>query len=186
MNSSVMTATAVSIVTSSINGATQSIGEMPVSQAQTHVISNNAFMLFSMTMAATTNFLNQFAILPLYGMMATQKMFVCSTNSVLGVIGTDRMSMRIGDPSIQNASDRASGKCMTQNFAESTQGEGSGSDNAATAVAGTVAQIGQLFQSIQLDMLVHHIDASFTWMQGVISGLQDVIQTIYRNRSVIS
>jgi hypothetical protein len=170
-----VTATGISIVTSSINGIVQSVGETPVAQASQTQISNNAFILFSMTMAATTNFLNQIALMPLYAMMATQKTFICSANSVLAVVGQDKMSVTLGDPEVQGQEAQATGKCMSQYFAESTQGEGS-------AVAGVVGQLVSAFATIKLDFLVHPIDATLTWMQGVISGLQDVVQTVDRNR----
>jgi hypothetical protein len=177
-----VTATGISIITASINGAVQSIGEIPIVQANQPTISNNAFVLFSMTMAATTNFLNQIALMPLYGMMATQKTFICSANSILAVVGGDKMSMTLGDPSIQELSNKATGKCMSQFHSENMQGEGTGTDNTKSMVAGAVGQLVNTFVSIKLDFLIHPIDATLTWMQGVISGLQDVVQTIDRNR----
>jgi len=179
-----VTATGISIVTSAINGVVQSVAESPVAQSYQPAVSNNAFILFSMTMAATTNFLNQMALFPLYGLIATQKIFVCSANSILAVVGGDKMSVTMGDPDIQDASAKATGKCMSQYFAESTQGEGSGTDNQGSMVAGAVNQLVSAFTAIRLDKLVHPIDATLTWMQGVVSGLQDVVQTIDRNRSV--
>jgi len=74
---------------------------------------------------------------------------------------------------------------MSQYFAESTQGEGTGSNNKDSLVTGSVNQLINTFSSMNLEILVHPIDASLTWMQGVVSGLQDVIQTIDRNRSVL-
>ena len=47
------------------------------------------------------------------------------------------------------------GKCMTQFFAENTQGEGSGADNTGTAVSGAVAQLTSTFNSMKLEFLMH-------------------------------
>jgi len=179
-----VTATGISIITSSINGVVQSVGEIPVVQANQPSISNNAFILFSMTMAATTNLLNQIALMPLYAMMATQKTFVCTANSILAVAGGDQMSITLGDAEIQEIGAKGTGKCLSQFFAESTQGEGTGADNKGSLVTGAVHQLVSAFNTMRLEILVHPIDASLTWMQGVISGLQDVVQTIDRNRSV--
>jgi len=179
-----VTATGISIITASINGVVQSVGEIPVVQANQPAISNNAFILFSMTMAATTNFLNQIALMPLYAMMATQKTFVCNANSILAVVGGDKMTVTLGDPEIQEASAKATGKCMSQFFVEETQGEGTGSDNEGSMVSGAVTQLISAFTTIKLEFLIHPIDASLTWLQGVISGLQDVVMTIDRNRFV--
>lgn len=177
-----VTATGISIVTSSINGVIQSVAESPVAQSYQPAISNNAFILFTMTMAATTNFLHQMALFPLYGLIATQKIFVCNANSILAVVGGDKMSVTLGDPEIQDASAKATGKCMSQYFAESSQGEGSGTNNKGSMVAGAVSEIVTAFSAMRLEKLVHPIDAMLTWMQGCISGLQDVVQTIDRNR----
>jgi len=179
-----VSATAISIGVSAINGVAQSIGETPVVQAGTGQISNNFWVVFSMTMTATTGFLNQIALAPLYGLIATQKTFVCSANSILAVMSPDKLSMTIGDPAIQNASSKVIGKCMTQYFAENAQGDGSGTDNKKSLVDGVVDSMTNLAMNMQLDAMIHPIDATLTWMQGVVSGLQDVVQTIDRNRCV--
>ena len=135
-----VSATAISIVISAISGVVQSVGQMPVASAssQTHLISNNAMMLFTMTMEATTNFLNQIALYPLYVLIAMQKIYVCSANSVIAVASADRLAITIGDPSIQNFSDIGAGRCMTQYFAENTQGDGSGSNNDDSLITGAI------------------------------------------------
>ena len=119
-----VSATAISIVISAINGVVQSVGQVPVAEAssQTHLISNNAMILFTMTMEATTNFLHQIALYPLYVLIAMQKIYVCSANSILAVASQNQLAMTIGDPSIQSFSDIGAGRCMTQYFAENTQG----------------------------------------------------------------
>ena len=118
-----VSATAISIVISALNGVDQRAGQVPVAEAssQTHLISNNAMILFTMTMEATTNFLHQIALSPLYAHIAMQKIYVCSANSILAVARQNQLAMTIGDPSIQSFSDIGAGRCMTQYFAENTQ-----------------------------------------------------------------
>lgn len=180
-----MTSTSISIVTSSLNGLVQSIGESPMAQASQPQISNNAFILFSMTMAATTNFLNQIAMFPLYSLIATQKIFVCNANSILAVMGNDKKSVTIGDAALQSASDKATGKCISQYFEESSLGTGTGTDNNKTLINAAINRIVETFTAMKLEMLIHPMDAGLTWLQGVVFGLQDIIQTIDRNRLVI-
>jgi hypothetical protein len=145
-------------------------------------VSNNAMAVFTMTMAATTGFMNQLALGPLYGLMAAQKTFVCSANSILALASQDRLSMTVGDASIQNSTERGLGKCMSQFFAENAQGDGSGTDNGQSLLDGAIQSMVNVAMELQLDIMMHPLDAMLTWLQGVVSGLQDVVQTIDRNR----
>ena len=177
-----VSATAISIAVSTINGIVLSAQGTPLANANSGNVNDNFNALYTMKMAATTNFLNQLALGPLYSMIAAQKTYVCSTNSILAVLGSDKLDMTIGDPAIQNSSDIAAGRCMTQFFAENTQGEGSGTDNAGSLMEGVVADIMTMAMNIRLDVMMHPMDATLTWMQGVVSGLQDVVQTLDRNK----
>ena len=177
-----VSATGISIIISSINGVAQSVGETPIAQAGDGDRTNNAMAIFSMTMAATTGFLNQIALAPLYSLIAMQKTYICNANSILAAVSSDKLSMTIGDPAIQDASSKATGKCMSQYFAENAQGDGSGTDNAKSLVDGVVETMTNTAMNIRLDSMIHPIDATLTWMSGVVSGLQDVVQTIDRNK----
>jgi len=176
-----VSASGISIVMSSIQGIVQSASATPMAQADNGQIANSAMIVFSMTMAATTNFLNQVALGPLYMLMAVQKTYVCSVNSVLAVVGKDKSSVTVGDPAIQEANSRALGRCMTQFAAENSQGDGSGVDNEQSTIDSVVGDITTLAMNIQLDAMIHPLDATLTWMQGVVSGLQDIVQTADRN-----
>ena len=177
-----VSATAISIVMSSIQGVVQSAASTPMAQTEDGQIANDAMLVFSMTMAATTNFLSQIALYPLYALIAMQKTYVCNANSIMAVVNTQSMSVTVGDPAIQDVTARATGRCMTQYFSENTQGEGSGTDNAQSLVHGIIDDIVTMAMNIRLDSMMHPLDATLTWMQGVVSGLQDVVQTIDRNR----
>lgn len=180
-NAKDVSATALSILVSSINGVVLTVGESPVVEAslQTHNIDNRAFALFTMTSAATTNFLHQIALGPLYMGLAVQKTMICTANSVLSTVGVN--SITIGDPAIQSASDNALGRCMSQYATENTQGGATGVQNSKALSASAV---GALAMSAGLDYIMHPLDAAFTWIQGCISGLQDVVETLARSRCV--
>lgn len=122
-------------------------------------------------MAATTNFLHQLALSPLYALIAMQKTFVCSTNSLLAV--SSGMSITVGDPSVQEASSIAAGKCMSQYFTSNAQQSG------GSVSSGAISTISQM---LALDALIHPLDATLTWMQGCVSGLQDIVATVNRAR----
>lgn len=127
-----------------------------------------------MTMASMTNFLHQLALAPLYGLMATQKSYVCSTNSLLAA--TTGMSVMVGDASTQQASGIAAGKCMSQYYTTNAQEPG------ASTGAGVLQTLTTAVTTIQLDALIHPLDAAMTWMLGCVSGLQDIVQTVNRAR----
>jgi hypothetical protein len=177
-----VSATGISIAMSSINGVVQSIGQIPVAEAsrQTHVIDNRALALFTMTTTAITNLLHQMSLSPLYAMIAVQKTMVCGANSVMAVLDSSG-TITIGDPAIQDASGIAAGRCMSQYVSESTQGGGTGTDNGAAMVMSSVQA---LAMSIGLDYMIHPLDATFTWLQGCVSGLQDVVETLDRSKYV--
>ena len=168
-----MSATGIAIAVASINGIVQAIAEDPnlsVRQQWT----NEARAQYTMVLTATTGFLNQLALYPLYGMIAVQKVFICNANSLISKVLPGKIL--IGDPNIQNYSSRAAGQCMTQYFAESTYGEGSGTDNVQALMKGAVNNIRVRAIQAGLETLIHPIDVFFTWLQGCVSGIQDIIQ----------
>ena len=79
------------------------------------------------------------------------------------------------------ASSAAAGVCVSQVFSENAQGTNSGMDNdqaAATGSSQLLLKLGGLALSLPLDALKHPIDILFTYAQGVIMGLQDILQTV--------
>ena len=177
-----ISATGISIVMASINGVVQSVGQIPIAESsrQTHLIDNRALALFTMTTTAVTNLLHQIALAPLYTMIAVQKTMVCSANSVMSVMDQSG-SITIGDPTIQDASAIAAGRCMSQYVAGNIQGGASGTDN-GLSIAKSAVQA--LSLNIGLDYLIHPFDTTFTWLQGCVSGLQDVVETLDRSKCV--
>lgn len=174
-----VTASSISILTSSINGIVQSISETPLAQNSQSKITNQALMVFSMSLAATTNFLNQIALFPLYSLLATQKIFICSANSILSLVGDDKMSITIGDRKIKNMS-KSTSKCMSEYFNEA----GRSSDGPGAFTSGAVGELVQTVASLKMDFMIHPLDAALTWLSGLISGMQDVLAVMDRNRWV--
>jgi hypothetical protein len=131
-------------------------------------------------MTSVTNFLFQFALAPLYAAIAVQKTMVCQANSLMSVIIGEN-HIQIGDPEIQTASSAAAGICMTQVFSENAQGTNSGMDNEHASALGSsqsLLKLGGLALSLPLDGIKHPMDVIFTYAQGVILGLQDILQTV--------
>ena len=172
-------ASQVSVITSTVNGIIQA--SVPIASAALGEPVDNRFLaMFSLTMTSVTSFLFQLCLGPLYAAIAAQKVVVCQANSLLGVIAGDN-HIAIVDPGIQSASDAAAGICMTQVFAENSQGTNSGMDNAQAAASGSsqlLLKLGGLALSLPLDAMKHPLDVLFTYAQGVILGLQDILQTV--------
>jgi hypothetical protein len=172
-------ASQVSVLTSTVNGIIQS--SVPVASAILGEPVDNKFLaMFTLTMTSITNFLFQLALAPLYAAIAVQKVMVCQSNSLMGIIAGDN-HIAIGDPEIQTASSAAAGICMTQVFTENAQGTNSGMDNAESSAVGSaqlLLKLGGLALSLPLDAMKHPLDVLFTYAQGVILGLQDILQTV--------
>jgi hypothetical protein len=172
-------ASQVSIITSTVNGIIQA--SVPIaSTAMGDVVDNKFLAMFGLTMTAVTNFLFQLCLGPLYAAIAMQKVVVCQANSLIGVIAGDN-HISIGDPEIQTASNAAAGICMTQVFSENAQGSNSGMDNSQASASGSsqlLLKLGGLALSLPLDAMKHPLDVLFTYAQGVILGLQDILQTV--------
>jgi hypothetical protein len=172
-------ASQISVLTSTVNGIIQA--SVPVAAtALGEPVDNKFLAMFSLTMTSVTNFLFQLCLAPLYASIAAQKVVVCQANSLLGVIAGDN-HISIGDPGIQNASNAAAGICMTQVFAENAQGTNSGMDSAQASASGSsqlLLKLGGLALSLPLDAMKHPLDVMFTYVQGVILGLQDILQTV--------
>ena len=172
-------ASQVSVLTSTVNGIIQA--SVPVASAALGEPVDNKFLaMFSLTMTSVTNFLFQLALAPLYAAVAAQKVVVCQANSLVGVLSSGDNHISIGDPEIQSASNAAAGMCMTQVFSENAQGTNSGMDNDQANAIGSsqmLLKLGGLALSLPLDAMKHPLDVMFTYAQGVILGLQDILQT---------
>ena len=170
-------ASQVSILTSMVNGMMQA--SMPIIDQSMGDTTDNQFLAtFTLTMTAVTKFLFQLCLLPLYAAIAAQKVVVCQANSLVAIASGNTVS--IGDPDIQTASTAASGACMTQFSTENSQGTNSGVDNGnafTSASMDIITQLSGVAMALPLDAIRHPIDVVFTYLLGVVRGLQDILQT---------
>ena len=169
-----ISATGIAIAVASINGIVQAVVNDPNLNLRQQW-TNNAMAKYTMVLTAVTNFLNQLALFPLYSLIATQKTFICSANSLLSLITPGTIT--IGDASIQDYSSKAAGRCLSQYFSESVQGEGSGTNNVGALIAGAIQNFRLAWLQRGLEVLVHPTDAMFTWVSGCVSGIQDIVQS---------
>jgi len=172
-------ASMLSILTATINGIIQA--SMPITMlASGNVVDNRFLATFTLTMMAVTEFLFQLALLPLYVAIGFQKVMVCQVNSLMAVV-TGNNAIVIGDPGLQSATSAASGVCMSQVHAENAQSLNNGMNNDQAFASGTaqiLSKLGGLSMQLSLDALIHPIDVMFTYVLGVVIGLQDVLQTV--------
>jgi hypothetical protein len=70
---------------------------------------------------------------------------------------------------------------MSQVHAENAQSLNNGMNNDQAFASGTaqiLSKLGGLSMQLSLDALIHPIDVMFTYVLGVVIGLQDVLQTV--------
>jgi hypothetical protein len=177
------TAAFISVLTSTINIIVQYVGEQqPVTYMEMNAqkVDSNFQAMFTMIVTSMNNLLNQIAIGIFYVYMAMQKIIVCETNSIVALISNTGFEIYIGIPEIQKKSDQAMGKCLTTFYSESlnTPPEGGNLEAFALLTGDISKQLAGTAVSVYLEQFKHPIDAAFTWMIGVLTGVQDVIQTI--------
>ena len=89
-------------------------------------------------------------------------------------------SQLITESLAQEGSDGAVGECLTAYYSESinTPAEGNTVNSFGALTDNIVKRLSRTAVGTFLSVLKHPIDAAFTWSIGVITGVQDVIQTI--------
>lgn len=152
----------------------------------------------AMTLNGINSFLYHLALLPLYPMIASQRVFVCTANSMLAVVeDVSGFSITLGRGDLQNASSIAAGACLTSFHesnaediarpdSESAIASGatellSGSYDALQGASRVSRSAGRLFSrisAVQMRVPMHFLDAMITWATGVVSGLQDMTQAL--------
>lgn len=173
-----ISATGISIAVASITNIIQFIVNDPTTNLRQQW-TNHAMAQYTMVITAMTNFMNQVMLYSLYALIAIQKTLICNANSVIALVAGDKVT--VGDPSIQTYSSKGVGQCMSQYFAENMQGDGSGTNNIDSIMRGVVEKIDMVALQLGLESMVHPIDATLTYISGVLSGIQDIIQTIDSN-----
>lgn len=154
----------------------------------------------SIILNSINSFLYQLSLLPLYTMIATQKVMVCTTRSVTGIIGTSGFEITIGRGDLQRASDVAAGNCMSSLYeaktddiasqeSQETIDEGAneilkrGGNTAIQAfkkadLKGSSNRYARFFSRLQSRIPLHYLDSMISYALGVVSGLQDMSQAL--------
>lgn len=172
----------ISVLTSIINFIAQSVTKEPISYTESgsQRIDSNFQAMFTLVVTSFNNLLSQLMLGVLYVFLALQKVAICELGSLMALISNTGFKITIGIPEIQNASDKSLGKCLTTYYSENinTPSESSNLANFATLVAGISSQVSKAGVGSFLELLKHPLDAAITWLIGLITGVQDVIQTI--------
>ncbi|EKX36199.1 hypothetical protein GUITHDRAFT_117723 [Guillardia theta CCMP2712] len=140
-----VTISAVGMLMSLINGITMKAQQVLSSSQVALVPTDPTFNArATLSMASMTNLFSQILLLPIYGAVASQKTFVCTTNSLTAVLNTDLLGnfqLVIGDPSIQAVSGDVAGVCLTQVFNQDVQNMALG--GASNTLGSAVAQVAE-------------------------------------------
>jgi hypothetical protein len=177
----------ISIVTSSLNSVIQ-IGHSSLMYLQGGAAQiDPAFnSMATMPITALTGMVNQYQMTPLYAMVVTQKVLMCRINGVLAVFDSTGFTVRVGEASLEQASDTLVGQCLTQNYVVKSSNPTDASN--AASVASVVSQVTTstamaLLQNINvqgesLETIMHLIDADLSYWMGVVYGMSDMLQSL--------
>ena len=178
-------ATFVSIITSTVNVAVQHISSsrrLPAAYLEMGAskIDSNFQLMFTMVMTSVNNLLNQILLGFFYPFMALQKVVVCEANGVVALVSNTGFNVSIGIPEIQAITDLSLGRCLTTMYSENivSPPEKNNMDAFATLAASITSELTKTTVGAFLEVIKHPLDALFTWTIGIVSGIQDVIQTV--------
>jgi len=179
-------ATFISIITSFINFVAIKVDQM--NAAPTYVqggagkIDSTFNAMSTMVMTSLNFLLNQILLILIYPFIVMHKVMVCQVNGILAMISeASQVDINIGNAKFQEASDKAVGVCLTEIHAENLRSpsESEAGDTFSrlvnVLVRGMIKQGSGMMQP--LDMLKHVLDAGFSWVIGVLTGIQDTIQS---------
>ena len=177
----------ISIITSALNSVVQ-LGHSSVIYLQGGApdINSNFNALSTMPLTALTGLVNQIFMQPLYVLVVAQKVMMCKVNGVLSIFDASGFTVRVGEASLQEASDAMVGQCLTQNFVTKNNNPADSSNAASTArIVGQIAQssvmaaLPQLtFQGQTLETLMHYLDGSISYFMGITFGLADFLESV--------
>jgi hypothetical protein len=109
----------------------QSRSSSIASDAGSSSVSNSYAASTTLVLNGINSFLYQLALFPLYPMIATQRAFVCSANSMLAIIGTSGFQVTLGRADLMEASSIAAGSCLSSLFESQIEGIGTPSSQEA-------------------------------------------------------
>jgi hypothetical protein len=156
-----------------------------------------------MILAGFNTFFYQLSLLPLYLMIAAQKTFVCTANSVLAVISQDdSFSVTLGRSDLQKASDVTSGQCLTAAYDSALEDSAMDSvqselgQSSALLLQDASKNLGKLtgklgstadqfikkftgtISKLTIRVPIQLFDSVITYAMGVVSGMQSLAQAI--------
>lgn len=123
-------------------------------------------------------FLFQMFLSPLFAAVSAQKTLVCGGNSILAVVDSNRFTIRFGRADLQDAASRATGECMTSMASMCSDNPSESGSQQCLASAGSTAlskaqsASGSILGSILVGPVAHALDAMFSYLEGVVSGMQ--------------
>ena len=174
----------VSLLTSLVNSVVNQIDRavraaMPVTTAQDQG-AVNAGAVRALGAAATTNMLAQLALGVLYPPVVAKKTVLCHTEAFLNaVVGAAGYELRLENRELAEATNAITSRCLSEYHKEAmrepeaAEAGGGFSEVVNELVGESVTAVGQ----VPFESVLHTLDAGFAWLQGVVSGVMDVLAT---------
>lgn len=138
----------------------------------------------TMISTSVNSLLYQLVLLPAYIFVALHKTFVCGGNQVLAIPSAlSDFEITLGRADLQSALDRVAGTCMASYVqgclgAPAERGYGKCAADVAQTILSAAQTIGVSYAGgMPLDPMLHQIDSALSYMEGIVSALQDVVQT---------
>ena len=177
----------ISIFTSSINSVLQlGHSSLVYLEGRAPDIDSNFNAMSTIPITALTSLLHQAFLAPVYPMIVAQKVMMCRVQGVLAIFDSTGFKLTVGNVAMQAASDSAVGHCLTANFVtrnanpqDSENSQSTGRIVAQISQSAAMSLLPQLtFQGQTLETTMHIIDAQLSYIMGIVSGLEDVLQSI--------
>lgn len=164
-----------SIISSIVNVALSSTINLPLETISSggRSVDANIKAIFTMISQSFNQLFFQASLIPLYMSMVLQKIVVCESNSLLALVSPDGLEVSLGHEEMRGAGT----KCMPESVNTETSfiEEKNVKDN---IVSSTFNAKIDFIGSAALNSVVTVIDAGISYAKGIVSGMQDVAQTM--------
>eukprot|EP00961_Rhodomonas_salina_P079000 1062346-Rhodomonas_salina.1 len=172
-------ASGVSVITATINNFIQKVLSLPMDEISggAFSIDGNMKAIVTMSLTAVNFFLFQIGLGILYVPIIVQKLVVCQANSLLAFTDDLGFSVFFGNKDIQQDIENSFGTCVPDSIdAQTTVIHETGVQGALMRFAGSILR--DVGSGSIITAATTTIDAAIAWAKGVITGLQDVVQTM--------
>ena len=173
----------MAILTSLINGMVNSADRAKresknLDQSQDQEAANEEAVR-TMTAAATTNFLSQISISVLYVPIVMKKTLMCHTDAFLSVFDVTGFKLELSSSKYATATNGLVGRCLSEYHKESMQQSDSSQSQQgfASIIQDLAVDAGSAIGQIPFEIVIHTLDGAFSYMVGIVSGLQDLVAT---------